>query len=515
MDADLVELAQRGVLGSRSVEQREQARDADRIGVLPAAGAELVLLVVVGLLVGAARLVLHEFVAGVDAPRGRTQRGEHRADREDRGATVPHLRGEDVVRRGPEGRAHEVRRLFGDLTQVLFDFLLGGPPREVRVGLVEANRAEGAHHGGAREGLGQEERARVLRLDVGEQTLPEGDGLRVRVVDAEDRHAVVDPQLDDVAHGLVDALRVVVEVQGVDVLVLLRRVLRVSDGAVGARREPLGMLLDPRMVGGALEGQVESDLQAEASGALDEAVEVGKVAELGMDGVVATLGGADAVGRTRVAGGGLQGVVLALAVRRADRVDRGQVDDVEAHARDAREVLRSARERAGDPCAVGALEGTRRAREDLVPCTRQGLRAGHVERVHAGGIQQVAQRVVAEDQAHARGDASGEALLGGMTGVAQAARRVGQDVDVRGRGTLLGGVAVGGAFGRALHEEGALFEHELDVDARADLYGRVVAPRRVGVGPGVDAEGPGAGGVGGDPGLVAVQAGGNVHHARA
>ena len=161
------------------------------------------------------------------------------------------------------------------------------------------------------------------------------------------------------------------------------------------------MLLDPRVVGGALEGQVESDFQAEASGTLDEAVEVGEVTELGMDGVVATLGGADAVGRTRIAGGGLQGVVLALAVRRADWVDRGQVDDVEAHAGDARQFVGGARERAGDPRAVGALEGTRGAWEDLVPRARQGLRAGHVERVDAGGIQQVTQRVVAEDETHA------------------------------------------------------------------------------------------------------------------
>ena len=337
----------------------------------------------------------------------------------------------------------------------------------------------------------------------------------MRVVDAEDRHTVVDPQFDDVAHGLVDALGIVVEVQGVDVLVLLRRVLRIGDGAVGAGREPLRMFLHPRVVGGALEGQVESDLQAEASGALDEAVEVGEVAELGVDGVVAALGGADAVGRTRITGSGLQGVVLALAVRCADRVDRGQVDDVEAHAGNARQFVGGARERAGDPRAVRALEGTRGAREDLVPRARQGLRAGHVERVDAGGVQQVTQWVVAEDQAHARRDARGEALLGGMAGVAQAACRVGQDVDVRGRGTLLGGVAVGGAFGRALHEEGALFEHELDVDAGADLYRRVVAPGGVGVGPGVHAEGPRAGGVGGDPGLVPVEAGGDVHHARA
>ena len=102
-----------------------------------------------------------------------------------------------------------------------------------------------------------------------------------------------------------------------------------------------------------------------------------------------------------------------------------------------------------------------------------------------------------------------------MAGVAQAARRVGQDVNVRGRGTLLGGVAVGGAFGRALHEEGALLEHELDVDAGADLHGRVVTPCRVGVRPGIHAERPRAGNIGGHPGLVPVEAGGNVHHARA
>ena len=114
-----------------------------------------------------------------------------------------------------------------------------------------------------------------------------------------------------------------------------------------------------------------------------------------------------------------------------------------------------------------------------------------------------------------RWKARGEALLGGMAGVAQAARRVGQDVNVRGRGTFLGGVAVGGAFGRALHEEGALLEHELDVDAGADLYRRVVAPRRVGIRPGVHPERPRAGGVRGHPGLVPVEAGGDVDHARA
>ena len=121
--------------------------------------------------------------------------------------------------------------------------------------------------------------------------------------------------------------------------------------------------------------------------------------------------------------------------------------------------------------------------------------------------------MVTEDETHARGDARGEALLGRVAGVAQAARRVGQDVDVRGRGAFLGGVAVGGAFGRTLHEEGTFLKHELDVNAGTYLHGCVMTPRRVGIRPGIQAERPRAGNVGGNPGLVAVEAWRDVHHA--
>ena len=52
------------------------------------------------------------------------------------------------------------------------------------------------------------------------------------------------------------------EVERIDVLVFLRRVLGVLDAAVGALAEPLGMRLDVRMVGRALERDVERDLDA-------------------------------------------------------------------------------------------------------------------------------------------------------------------------------------------------------------------------------------------------------------
>ena len=406
-----------------------------------------------------------------------------------------------------------MRGLLGDLHQVLLDLLLVRPPREVGVGLVETDRAEGAHHRGAREGLGQKERARVLRLDVGEQTLPEGNRLRVRVVDTENRHAVVDPQFDDVTHRLVDALRVVVEVQRIDVLILLRGVLRVRDRAIGARREPLGVLGDPRVVGGALEGQVERHLHAQASGAFDETVEVIEGTQIRVDGVVPSLGRADPIGGTWVTGGCDQGVVLALTERRANRVDRRQVDNVEAHVGDAWQVLGGIRKRAGHPGAVGVLVGTRRARENLVPCAGEGLGAGHVERVDAGGIKQIAQRVVAENQADARRDTGGQALLGGMRAVAQATCGVMQGLDVSIRRGTLARVVEGLAGGRTLHEARALLQHQLDVDTGTDLDGCVVTPGGVGVRPGIHAERPCAGSVGGHPGLVTVQAGGNIDHA--
>ena len=58
-----------------------------------------------------------------------------------------------------------------------------------------------------------------------------------------------------------------VEVERVDVLVALGRVLGVRDRAVRAVAEPLGMLPNPRMVGRRLEREVERDLDAVARAA--------------------------------------------------------------------------------------------------------------------------------------------------------------------------------------------------------------------------------------------------------
>ena len=155
-------------------------------------------------------------------------------------------------------------------------------------------------HRRRRERPGQEHDVRVDLADVGEQSLPEPQWLGVRVVDPEDTDVVVDPVRDDAQHLEVQVVRVVVEVERVDLLVRRGRVLRVRDGAVGAGGEPFRVLGDPRMVGGALQGEVERHLEVELAGPLDEGVEVVEGAQLGMHGVMSALRRPDRPRRARV-----------------------------------------------------------------------------------------------------------------------------------------------------------------------------------------------------------------------
>ena len=121
------------------------------------------------------------------------------------------------------------------------------------------------HHRRPRERLGEEDRRPGRpRAHLGDQPLPERQRLRVRVVDAEDPDAVPHPVQDDVAKRLPEpepVLGLPVDVD--DVLVLLGRVLGVLDRPVGPVLEPLRMLGQPRVVGRALDREVERDLEPE------------------------------------------------------------------------------------------------------------------------------------------------------------------------------------------------------------------------------------------------------------
>ena len=156
----------------------------------------------------------------------------------------------------------------------------------------------------------------MLALNLADEPLPEGERLGVRVVDAEDRDAVADPEQQDVATRVPERLPVVApEVERVDVLVLLRRILRVLDRSVGADVEPVVMLLHPGMIGRALQRVVERDLEAESARRVHEPIEVGERAEGRVDRRVSALFIADRPRTADVVRSGVERVVLSLCGR--------------------------------------------------------------------------------------------------------------------------------------------------------------------------------------------------------
>jgi starch synthase (maltosyl-transferring) len=117
------------------------------------------------------------------------------------------------------------------------------------------------------------------------------------------------------------------------------------------------------VVGRRLEREVERELHPVLGKRLDECRKIVVVPEQWVDRVVTSLGRADRPRAPDVAGRGPLGVVAALPVRAADRVDRREVDDVEAELREPRDDL-------GD-----TGETSPRPREELVPGARAGTLA--------------------------------------------------------------------------------------------------------------------------------------------
>ena len=251
----------------------------------------------------------------------------------------------------------------------------------------------------------------------------------------------------------------------------------------------------PRVVGRALQREVERDLEAELVRLGDERVEVLERAEVGMDGVVAALGRADRPRDAGIAGPGVERVVRALAKRRADRMDRREVDDVEAHGGDGRQPLR----RGGEGARLGRVE--RRAfgaREELVPRAVERALAVDPERVRArdfvssvrSGWRASSARTSRSSAADNRSTASPGQRNAVATSVSSAAAMR------SGVSTTAAPCAAGDLGGRLLVQPGAFFEHQLDVLAFGNLDQRVVPPGFERVAPGFDLEGPRAGRVG-------------------
>ncbi len=114
------------------------------------------------------------------------------------------------------------------------------------------------------------------------------------------------------------------------------------------------------MVGRALNREVERDVESEPGRGGGQPAHVLDGAELGVDGVVTAVLVADRPRRAGIGRPGGERVVGALAVGVADRVDRRQIDDVEAELGEPREL------------GLDAAQPAPRAREQLVPGAEAG-----------------------------------------------------------------------------------------------------------------------------------------------
>ena len=222
-------------------------------------------------------------------------------------------------------RAKEIRhRLFSKLREIRGQLIFGVAPSEIRVGLREPDLRQPVHHRRPRERFSKKDHVRVARADIFDQPLPERQRLGVGIVHSEDAHPLVDPEPHNVPQRLPERRRRTrrIERDVDDILVFLRRVLRIADRAIGPPFEPFRMLADPRVVRRTLDREIKRNLDPLPGSRVAEPAEVFERAERRMDRVMSPFVRADRIGAARILGQRLQRVVPPLAMDPADRMDR-------------------------------------------------------------------------------------------------------------------------------------------------------------------------------------------------
>src|SRR5215470_7364701 len=216
------------------------------------------------------------------------------------------------------------------------------------------------------------------------------------VIYAEDTHALRDPEADNALELLPEGSPVrCVEVKGIDILIFLGRIFRVLHGAIRAPLEPLRVLLHIRMIGDTLEGDVEGYLYPVLLSCGEQALEIVQGPELGMDGRMPAGGRPDGPGTAWIIGSGNGGIVLALAVDLANRMNGRKIEDIKTHTCQV-----------GQTC-LAILEGTmlawhRRAGawKHLIPGAEAGLVTVYHHRELAwGGSRKTAVRIQGHEPA--------------------------------------------------------------------------------------------------------------------
>ena len=275
--------------------------------------------------------------------------------------------------------AHRVRGEFGE---ILCQLVLSVSPSEIGVALRETDLRQFLHHFRAGERLAQEDSAGKFSLHLGDDPFPERDGFCVGIVHAENAHAVLAPEKDDIAEFVPEFTPVrIVEIQRIHILVFLRRVLGILDRAIGSLEKPLWMGVHIGMVGRAVDRKIKGDLHAALADFVNKPVEVLERSEFGRDILVSTaihalLVVSDGIRHTRLAGFALERVVPPFAVAGSDGMNRWKINDIKSHRLriiDTRQALAE--------CRTRVRLALRRAGKKLIPGGKGSALAIHPHRM--------------------------------------------------------------------------------------------------------------------------------------
>src|SRR5580698_8996470 len=163
----------------------------------------------------------------------------------------------------------------------------------------------------------------MIALDLGDHPLPEGKRLGVRVVDAKNRDAQAEPIEEDALQLLPHAGPVfALEIEGINILILLGRILRVLNRPVRPLAKPRLVLAHIRMIWSRLKRYIQSDGKIERLRLGYEALEIVDRSQLTQDGFVSAFACADRPRAAVIAGLRFGRVVAALPKRAPDGLNR-------------------------------------------------------------------------------------------------------------------------------------------------------------------------------------------------
>ena len=113
------------------------------------------------------------------------------------------------------------------------------------------------HHLGSSESFRQEQSIRRDFLHLGDQPFPHRKRLGMRIIYPENAYSLRNPEFKDAFDFIPQRPPVVgLKVEGIDVLILFRRILGILHRAIGTPAEPVGVLPDVGMIRRTLQSDI-------------------------------------------------------------------------------------------------------------------------------------------------------------------------------------------------------------------------------------------------------------------